>query len=548
MTTGVVVTHVQEARSLVHWAALLGRARAEGVVVFFFGSKLGEPSAVEIVTDGDEDLEGANKAIQEVVAMVEETVAALPRAEDPDDAKIEEPSFTPVRIDGGDPVETVLREVGARAVKLLVVGRRQRGSTEPSESDVFPLLFERAPCSTLMIRPGADPSESAAHVLVPTSGGPHARVAFEIAGDLAAASDGDVTALYVQKERGSDAEAFGLHALRRVTARAPSRHRDRIREKVVLARSVREGVLAEAADYDLVLLGSSSRTFVQRLLFRTVPEKLLSGPEGTSVAVVRRAATISARFERAFLHLVTQTVPQLARPDRVALVERLRTASELNFDFVFLTCLSTFIAALGLIADNGAVVIGAMLVAPLMTPLIGAGLALVHGNGVFLRRTLHTVFAGFLVALGIGVLIGWITGAELTDAMRLRAGPGPLDLAVAFASGMAAAYAIGRPGLSAALPGVAIAASLVPPIATAGLALTLSHFETAAGAALLFFTNIVAIVLGAALSLFLAGVRSEHLHRQQATWARRLAVASFVVAAIVAVVLCFWLHRATHIA
>jgi nucleotide-binding universal stress UspA family protein len=256
-----------------------------GVIVFFFGSKLGESSAVEVVTDGDEDLEGASKAIQAVVASVEETMAALPRAEDPDGAKTEDPSFTLVRVDGGDSVQTVLREVGARVVKLLVVGRRQRGSSEPSQSDVCPTLFERAPCTTLMIRPGADASESAARVLVPTAGGPHARIAFEIAGDLAAASDGEVTALYVQTESGSDAEAFGQHALQRVTARVPSRHRDRTREKVALARSVREGILAEAAGYDLVLLGSSSKSFVQRLLFRTVPEKLLAGPEGAPAPV-----------------------------------------------------------------------------------------------------------------------------------------------------------------------------------------------------------------------------------------------------------------------
>jgi uncharacterized hydrophobic protein (TIGR00271 family) len=190
------------------------------------------------------------------------------------------------------------------------------------------------------------------------------------------------------------------------------------------------------------------------------------------------------------------------------------------------------------VAESIPVVIGAMLVAPLMTPLLGAGLSLVQGNLKFLWETLRTVGFGFLLALVIACVLGLIVLDGPSRLMLARANPGVLDLAVALFSGMAAAYAVARPGLSAALPGVAIAASLVPPIGASGMALATGDFRVAAGAALLFFTNIIAIVLGGAVSLIAVGLRSHHLHGRQKQWARRAVTAGFLLAAVLAVVLC----------
>ena len=118
-----------------------------------------------------------------------------------------------------------------------------------------------------------------------------------------------------------------------------------------------------------------------------------------------------------------------------------------------------------MIQDSAAVVIGAMLVAPLMSPLLGCGMAIVQGNLPLFRNSLKAVLFGFLVALAIGVVLGFISPmGELTDELRARGGPTVLDMLVALLSGIAAAYCNGRPNLSAALPGVAIAAALVPPL------------------------------------------------------------------------------------
>jgi uncharacterized hydrophobic protein (TIGR00271 family) len=155
------------------------------------------------------------------------------------------------------------------------------------------------------------------------------------------------------------------------------------------------------------------------------------------------------------------------------------------------------------------VVIGAMLVAPLMTPLLGLGLALVQGNLMLASLSLRSVTFGLGVSLLGGFLVGLCTTSleEPTREMLARGGPGLLDLVVAFAAGLAAAYASSRPSLIAALPGVAIAAALVPPIATSGLALSIRNYDLAIGAALLFAVNVVGIILASAIALWAVGVR-----------------------------------------
>jgi uncharacterized hydrophobic protein (TIGR00271 family) len=200
-------------------------------------------------------------------------------------------------------------------------------------------------------------------------------------------------------------------------------------------------------------------------------------------------------------------------------VERIQSNSQWNFDFILLMALSTVIASLGLLDNSAAVIIGAMLVAPLMTPLLGLGLAISQGNPKLARMTLKTVTLGFLVAFGLAVAVGVLSGQfhQSTPEMDARDWPQMLDLGVAFVAGLAAAYASGRPGLLAALPGVAIAAALLPPIATSGLALSIRNFDLAMGAALLFAVNVVGIILASAIALWAVGI---HYLKKQTTTAR----------------------------
>jgi uncharacterized hydrophobic protein (TIGR00271 family) len=171
-----------------------------------------------------------------------------------------------------------------------------------------------------------------------------------------------------------------------------------------------------------------------------------------------------------------------------------------------------------------------MLVAPLMTPLVGIGFALIQGNERLMRTALKAVLLGFavafLIAAVLGLLTNFLTTITISGEMAARDEPSLLDLLVALFSGVAAAYAMSRPNLLSALPGVAIAAALVPPIATAGMALTMGDSKLGGGALLLFFTNIVAIVLGTAVTFWAVGIdtrlvkAADGTQRQPRVWAR----------------------------
>ena len=199
-------------------------------------------------------------------------------------------------------------------------------------------------------------------------------------------------------------------------------------------------------------------------------------------------------------HLVL--FPPLDREDRLILVENLTEGSQWSMNFGVMLGCSVIIACLGLLQDSVAVIIGAMLVAPMMTPLIGGGLALVHGNHRLLRQALGAILKGMVMSLILGVLLRWVTpGQELTLQVSLRGAPNLLDLAIAFFAGVAAGYAVARPKLSGALPGVAISVALVPPLAASGIALGSGDWVVSLGAMLLFATNMVAIALGSAMAV-----------------------------------------------
>ncbi|MEM7457155.1 MAG: DUF389 domain-containing protein, partial [Planctomycetota bacterium] len=265
------------------------------------------------------------------------------------------------------------------------------------------------------------------------------------------------------------------------------------------------------------------------------------------VALLREAVPLHSRMWSRFLAKVRGVVPQMEREGRMDLVRQLDTSSRFNFDFVVLISLSTAIAGLGLIDNSAAVVIGAMLVAPLMTPLVGTGFSLAQGNVVLVRTALRSVALGFAVAFGIGILLGLLIpgiapDGHLNNELSARCEPNLLHLLVALISGIAAAYANGRKDLVSALPGVAIAAALVPPIATSGIAFSIGQFKLAGGASLLFFTNIVAIILGTAFTFWMMGVNTQSnekgdKERKPERWPIMIFAGLFVVSLALAIYL-----------
>ncbi len=204
--------------------------------------------------------------------------------------------------------------------------------------------------------------------------------------------------------------------------------------------------------------------------------------------------------------------------------------------FFTLLVLSTIIAAGGLISDSAAVIIGAMIVAPLMTPMMGAAFGIISGNGRTAVIAVLTVGIGVVVVVAIAALMARLvpTGERITPEELARTSPRLLDLVVALAAGAAGAFATGRDDVSDALPGVAIAVSLVPPLAVVGITLAAGRGDLAEGAFLLFFTNFVAIVLAAVIVMTVMGYAA--VARSLTGHGSRRAATLVIAVALVAVI------------
>jgi uncharacterized hydrophobic protein (TIGR00271 family) len=176
-----------------------------------------------------------------------------------------------------------------------------------------------------------------------------------------------------------------------------------------------------------------------------------------------------------YIHALSSTEKQQVYQ---AIVE----GSEPRVSFYILVVLSTIIAAYGLIANSTAVVIGAMIVAPLMTPIIGIALSLVSSDSHLFRLAIIAEIAGVVCSIALGFMAGKFTfGVELSSEILARTQPLPYDILVALAAGFAGAYSLVNPKINAALAGVAIAVSLVPPLAATGICLALARYDLALG-------------------------------------------------------------------
>lgn len=192
---------------------------------------------------------------------------------------------------------------------------------------------------------------------------------------------------------------------------------------------------------------------------------------------------------------------------RQSVVKDLTVGSEPGIRFYLLLTTSALIAAFGLIANSTAVIIGAMLVSPLMTPIIGSSLGLVIGDTRLFANSLRSIVVGTVLAIFFSALLGFLPLAlEATPEMLSRVRPTLLDLCVAVLAGFAGAYAMIDEKVSPALPGVAIAVAIVPPLANTGICLSLGYYSGAFGSFTLFFANFLSILLVASATFIAAGM------------------------------------------
>lgn len=237
---------------------------------------------------------------------------------------------------------------------------------------------------------------------------------------------------------------------------------------------------------------------------------------------------------------------RLSARERDALYQRVLEASRLDPEFLTMLGLSALIALLGLLQNSTAVIIGAMLISPLMDPILAAALALVLGDWRLGRKTAIILGLSIIGAIVLTVLIAsLIPLRQATPEILARTNPNLLDLFIAFLSGLAGTLALrsGSAGLMI-IPGVAIAVAVIPPLAVAGYAISSGQAAMAGGAFLLFVTNLVAIIISAAIVFILVGFRPHKADEKGHLKLRYRIAISAVVLAVLSIPLVQTLRRA----
>ena len=217
--------------------------------------------------------------------------------------------------------------------------------------------------------------------------------------------------------------------------------------------------------------------------------------------------------------------------DRVAVLENVHDGGALGPRYAFMIVMACGIAMLGLLQNSVAVIIGAMLISPLMGPIVGLGMSLAVFDYLSMRQALRTLGAGVALALAIAIPLVWLSPLqEATGEILARTRPTFFDLLVAVLSGLAGAYAtITRKGET--IVGVAIATALMPPLAVVGYGIAVGNWEIAGGAAFLFMTNLLAIALSVTIVARWYGFGGADTPKQTA-WQAIMIVASFVLLSI----------------
>ncbi len=188
------------------------------------------------------------------------------------------------------------------------------------------------------------------------------------------------------------------------------------------------------------------------------------------------------------------------------LLTTLKDNAKFSSTYLILMILSTLLATTGLFANSAPVIIGAMILAPLMAPIISLSMGVIRTDKFLLFKSIKTLSIGIFMALLFSATYTlFIPLEQITSEMQGRLHPNLLDLLVAIFSGIAGAYATSKEEVAKSLAGVAIAVALVPPLSVTGIGLGLGNIDVIYGSFLLFITNLVGITLSAALTFIFLG-------------------------------------------
>ncbi len=198
--------------------------------------------------------------------------------------------------------------------------------------------------------------------------------------------------------------------------------------------------------------------------------------------------------------------PTVTKEEWALLHESLQQEAELSQNYIVLIISSCLIATFGLISNSAAVIIGAMIIAPLMLPLRGLAFAALEGSVKLFRNSLIAIAVGTGTSILMAGLIGRLIGIpEFGSEVLSRTQPNLVDLGIAVVAGGVSGFAKVRPQVSDTLAGTAIAVALMPPICVVGLLLSQGDWRSGWGAFLLYLTNLLGITLACMIIFIMAG-------------------------------------------
>lgn len=205
----------------------------------------------------------------------------------------------------------------------------------------------------------------------------------------------------------------------------------------------------------------------------------------------------------------------LPEKDKVSAVERLISDSSPRLEFFLMIIFSVLMATFGLLLNSPSVVIGSMLIAPLLSPVLGLSMGIVMADGKLISRSLTTVLKSIAVAIPSSALVTLVAvsmgvlGPDMNNEIISRLQPGMMSAAVAVIAGLAASFAMMKPQLSATLPGVAISVSLIPPLAVTGMGVARFDAHMVTASFVLFLINAASIVFSSMIIFSLTRLHTE---------------------------------------
>lgn len=236
----------------------------------------------------------------------------------------------------------------------------------------------------------------------------------------------------------------------------------------------------------------------------------------------------------------TEEDKRVKRISREELYEEIKKGVDSSWVYLLLIALSVVVAANGLIRNSGAMVIGAMVIAPILGPNVGLALATTLGDKALLKRSLKSIFYGFSLALLLSVLMGLaISFDETVYEIASRTSVSFADIALGLAAGVAGCLSFTR-GVSAAVIGVMVAVALLPPLVATGLLLGSGLVELAMGAGLLTITYIICVNLAGVLTFFMMGIKPQSFIKQKE--GEELSLYAIIVWAIMLIMLALIIY------